>query len=445
MSDSVSVVGLGKLGLGLALCMASSKIETLGVDVDDEVVNSINQGRSPIIEPDYQTLIDSLGSKFSVTSSHADAIEKTDITFVLVSTPSIGDGQFSNRYVKAALKSLAEAFGASRKPYHVFVISSTVVPGSTENTFIPLIEQHSGRKFRKDFDVCFDPDFVALGTVVKDFRNPDLVIIGESSSQAGDRVEALHRTMCENEPKIARMSLISAEVAKISLNAYITMKISFANTVANLCEHIDGADVDAITNAIGADRRISPYYLSGGLAFGGTCFPRDTKAFMTISRQFGLDPILIDAVERVNVGQLTHLASVVKAYLTDDNKVSILGVAFKDKTPVIEESPAVHLIRQLIVDDADVTVFDPLATEATRMVFDDEITYAHSIGECLNSSPVCVLTLRSTEYVEAIENYDPIGNLTIIDCWRQLSAEKLSTNINLISLGKFKNTSFSTT
>lgn len=437
MNEKVSVVGLGKLGLGLSLCFAGAGIETLGVDVNEDVVGSINKGKTPIVEPEYQELLTKLGKNFRATTSHTEAIDETDITFILVATPSIGDGRFSNRYVKSALKSLAEAFGKSQKSYHLFVISSTVVPGSTEKTFIPLIEQYSGRKFMQDFDVCFDPDFVALGTVIKDFQNPDLVIIGESRTEAGDKVEALHKKMCRNSPKIARMSLISGEVAKVSLNAYITMKISFANTVANLCERIPGADVDAITNAIGVDKRISPYYLRGGLAFGGTCFPRDTKAFMTISRQYNLDPMLLDAVERVNVEQNSHLAQLVKSFLTAENKISLLGVAFKDKTPVIEQSPAIHLIQELVIDDVDVTIYDPLAMEAARTVFDDEISYAPTVEDCLKSSPVCVLTLMSKEYKKAVENFAPESPLTIIDCWRQLEGEKLHQNVRLVSLGRF--------
>jgi len=286
--------------VGLARWLAESGIETRGVEVDEQVVDSINDLRTPIIEPQYQELITGLGGRFRASRSHAEAIEKTDTTFILVATPSVGDGRFSNRNVTSALKSLAEAFGKSKKTYHLFVISSTVVPGSTEQTFIPVIEEYSGRAFRKDFDVCFDPDFVALGTVVRDFQNPDLVIIGESSPAAGEKIEAIHRRMCRNQPAIHRMSLISAEVAKVSLNAYITMKISFANTVANLCEKIPGADVDAITNAIGEDRRISPHYLRGGLAFGGTGFPEITKLFMTILPDLGIDPVLISAVDDVN-------------------------------------------------------------------------------------------------------------------------------------------------
>ena len=436
MEDRVSVVGLGKLGLGLALTFAEGGVETLGVDVNENVVNAINEGKTPTVEPQYGELIAKLGDKFRATLSHQEAIETTDVTFILVATPSIGDGRFSNRYVKSALKSLSEALGKSKKPHHLFVISSTVVPGSTDKTFIPIIEQNSGRKYREGFDVCFDPDFVALGTVVKDFQNPDLVIIGESRPEAGERIGKLHKKVCLNDPPIHRMSLISAEVAKVSLNAYITMKISFANTVANLCERIPGSDVDAITSAIGVDKRISPYYLRGGLAFGGTCFPRDTKAFMTISRQYDIDPVLLSAVEDVNNLQNQHLAAVVSANLTDEKKVAILGLAFKDKTPVIEASPAINLIQDLVIEDVDVTVYDPLAMDSVRTVFDDEISYANSIEECLASSSVCVVTLMSKDYKAAIENYAGDSDLTVVDCWRQIDASKVPAKINLIGLGR---------
>jgi len=199
--DKVSVVGLGKLGLPLAACFAERGFETIGVDIDRTVVDSVNDGVASIVEPRLQDMISRLGGEsLKATHSHAEAIEKTDITFVLVATPSNSDGSFSNRYVESALRSLATAFGTSQKKYHLFVISSTVFPGSTEGTLIPLIEQSSGKKLNVDFGVCYDPEFVALGNVVKGFLTPDLVVIGESDECAGDQVTAVHRKMCENEP-----------------------------------------------------------------------------------------------------------------------------------------------------------------------------------------------------------------------------------------------------
>ena len=144
-----------------------------------------------------------------------------------------------------------------------------------------------------------------------------------------------------------------------------------------------------------------------------------------------------ELVERVNVEQNKHLAKLVKSYLTAENKISVLGVAFKDKTPVIEASPAISMIQELVIDDVDVTIYDPLAMDSARTVFDDEISYAPSVEDCLKSSPVCVLTLMSKEYREALESFEPEGTLTLIDCWRQLDPAKLNAKINLIPLGRF--------
>jgi UDPglucose 6-dehydrogenase len=239
MKERLSVVGLGKLGLCLAACFAEKGFETLGVDIEEQVVQKVNQGVAPWFEPGLDELLARHGGKMlRATVHHREAIEQTDITFVLVATPSNPDGTFSNRFVEAALRSLGDALRESKKDHHLFVISSTVMPGSTESDFIPLLEKHSGRRLNEGFSVCYDPDFVALGNVIKGFLCPDLVIIGESSPDAGARVEAIHRQICENEPVISRMSIINAELAKVCLNVYVTLKISFANSVANLCERI---------------------------------------------------------------------------------------------------------------------------------------------------------------------------------------------------------------
>jgi UDPglucose 6-dehydrogenase len=232
------------------------------------------------------------------------------------------------------------------------------------------------------------------------------------------------------------MSLISAEVAKVGLNAYITMKISFANTLANICEAIPGTDVDAITGAIGVDRRISPHYLKGGLAYGGTCFPRDTRAFVAIAEQCGVEAELMRATEQVNARQHAHLAGVVLDRLGDDRRVSILGVAFKADTPVVEASPAMSLIQTLVDAGVAVTVYDPLALEAARAVFADAIGYATSAEECLASAPVSVVTLEAAEYRRAAEGFAPAGPLIIIDCWRMLDLAALHARVTCVGLGR---------
>jgi len=439
MNERISVVGLGKLGLCLAACFAERGFETLGLDVEERVVQAVNNGTSPIVEPGLQDLIGKLGGKqLRATLHHREAIENTDITVVLVSTPSNPDGSFSNRYVEAALRSLATAFRESKKRYHLFVISSTVMPGSTEEMFIPLIEQYSGKKLGQGFGVCYDPDFVALGDVIDGFLHPDLVVIGESDPEAGARMEAVHRRMCLNEPHIARMSIISAEIAKVCLNAYITLKISYANTVANICERIPGADVDAITQAIGMDRRISPYYFRGGLSFGGMCFPRDTRAFVATVEHHGLESHLIKAVEQVNRYQDVHLAQVVLGEVSglENKTIGILGLAFKPNTPVITESAAIRLIEELLRHDLRVVVYDPLAIENAKAVFNERIEYVSSAPECLAQSGVCVLTYRAPELKEAVENYTPTVPVTLVDGWRIIDPAKLDNRVKYVPLGR---------
>jgi UDPglucose 6-dehydrogenase len=439
MVERLSLVGLGKLGLCLASCFAEKGFETIGVDIEEQVVDSVNQGQAPWFEPGLGDLLAKHGGKtLCATVHHREAIEQSDITFVLVATPSNPDGSFSNRFIEAALRSLAEALKKSKKEHHLFVISSTVMPGSTEAAFIPLIERHAGRRLNDGFSVCYDPDFVALGNVIKGFLRPDLVVIGESAPEAGALIEAVHRQMCENEPAISRMSIISAELAKVCLNAYITTKISFANSVANLCEHIPGADVDAITRAIGADRRVSPYYFQGGLAFGGTCFPRDTRAYVTLADRHGVQAEIIHAVDRVNQYQNQHLAEVVlRALDTSENKtVGVLGLAFTMNTPVVTESPAILLITELLKHDVRLVAYDPLAIDNARAIFGSAVEYVHSAASCLAQAGVAVVTLRHPELKNAVEGHVPQGPLTVIDCWRMVNPTSLDRQVRHIALGR---------
>jgi UDPglucose 6-dehydrogenase len=435
--DKISVVGLGKLGLCFAAAAASRGFETIGVDVGQDVIESLNNGRSHIVEPGLQELISKVKNKLTATKEHARAILETDISFILVATPSDKEGNFSNTYVESALKSLAAVLKASQKEYHVFVISSTVMPTSTEERLIPIIEKYSGRKLNAGFGVCYVPDFIALGSVIRDFLNPDLVVIGESDRTAGDIVAGFYGKFCKNRPRIARMSIISAEIAKVSLNAYITTKISFANMLGNICEKIPGADVDMITNAIGADKRISPYYLRAGLSYGGTCFPRDTRAFIRFADKFGYDAEMIKTVENVNRIQDRRLLKLVLENVSSANekKVSILGLAFKPSTNVITESPAIKLVERLLENNIEVTVYDSLAMDNARNRFENGIRYASSAADCVSRSPVCVITTPADEFKTIGPDCVAYIPTTIIDCWRILNCSGFDERIIYVALG----------
>ncbi len=439
MDERVSVVGLGKLGLCLASCLAEKGFNTLGVDIESRVVDAVNSGSAPFFKPGLGDLIAKHGGKrLRATTSHKEAIENTDITFILVATPSNPDGSFSNRFVESALRSLGEALSRSTKDEHLFAISSTVMPTSTDSAFIPIIEKSSGRKINRGFSVCYDPDFVALGNVIKGFLRPDLVVIGESNKTAGARIQAIHEKMCDSDPVISRMSIISAEIAKVSLNAYITTKISFANSVANICERIPGADVDAITRAVGADRRISPYYFRGGLSFGGTCFPRDTRAYVALAEKYNIEPDIIRAVDRVNTYQDEHLAEVVLREMQgiDDKTIGILGLAFTSNTPVVAESASLKLIKRLLLHDLRVVAYDPLAIDNARAVLGSSVEYVDSAATCLKQAGLCVVASQDGKIKTAVENYQGDGPAAIVDCWRILDPDKLQWHVKYVPIGR---------
>jgi UDPglucose 6-dehydrogenase len=234
------------------------------------------------------------------------------------------------------------------------------------------------------------------------------------------------------------MSLNSAEIAKVSLNAFITVKISFANMVANICEEVPGADVDAITSAIGADRRISPYYLRGGPAYGGTCFPRDTRAFLALGERCGYDAALIRAAETINAYQHEHLAQLVLR-ATDrapNSTVGVLGLSFKPRTPVITESHTLRLVDELLQRGLAVFAYDPLAVDNVRAALGEQIEYARSAVECVERSAVIVLGNNDPEYLQAIEGYRGKSRKTVIDCWRLIDEGNLAPSLAYVAWGR---------
>jgi UDPglucose 6-dehydrogenase len=435
--DKISVIGLGKLGQGLAACFAARGFRTLGIDIDPKVVDAINAGTPSVVEPELPEYVRAAGDRLRASLDSNEAIRTTDASCILLPTPSDSGGTFSNRFVNAALVSLAQALRQSNKPYHLFMINSTVMPGSTQKGFIPLIEKISGRLLNEGFGVCYCPETVALGTVIRNFLRPDHVIIGESDDCAGRQAASIYTRLCENAPRVFRMSIINAEIAKLSLNCYLTLKISFVNSLANLCDLLPGADVDQITRAIGADHRISQHFLRGGLSYGGTCFPRDTKAFVALAEKHGLEPHLIRAAEEVNEFQHQRLAELVLQHLEPNGcrAVSILGLAFKPNTPVIEGSPAIRLIDTLLRHGAEVTVYDPLASEEARGMFGEKIRYASSARACTSFGHVCVVTTPADEFRELDESAVAKHPMTIIDCWRILDPAKFGLQTRYVAWG----------
>src|SRR6188472_4825091 len=343
----ISVVGLGKLGAPLAAVLASKGFDVVGVDLSQTAVEALNARKAPVEEPRLQELIDSHGARLKATTNVDEAVTATDVTFVIVPTPSDATGRFSNAAVLSAMKSIGLAL-RRKDTYHLVVITSTVMPGSTGGEIRQALEQHSGRRVGSHLGLCYNPEFIALGSVVRDMLRPDMILIGESDQAAGDLLESIYAKSCDNTPAIRRMNFVNAELTKISVNTFVTTKISYANMLADICDRLPGADVDVVTQAVGTDSRIGTKYLKGAIGYGGPCFPRDNTAFASLARSLGARAELAEATDSINQYQVERVMGAVLGRLPSGGTVGILGLSYKPDTSVVEQSQGVALAARLL-------------------------------------------------------------------------------------------------
>jgi len=358
---SASVFGLGKLGSCIAATLAQRGFEVLGVDIDPEKVRKINAGLPPVEEPRLAETIAAARTRLRATQDVGEAVP-TDVSFFIPPSPSLPDGSFSTEYLLRAMQPMAKAVREAGKRQHLFVCNSTTTPGAMDQVLIPMLEKETGWSCGTDFGVCYNPEFIALGNVVNGLLEPDLVLIGESDPESGGRLEALYKSYTRNQPRIARMSIISAELTKISVNSYITMKISFTNQLRLIAERFPKANIHDVLEAIGSDSRINQKYLRAGLSYGGPCFPRDNRLLAYTARQMGLEAPLAEASDRVNELTKQKLLQQVSSLVARGDTVAVLGVSYKPETYIVEESAGLYLAQNLQRNGYRVLVHDCAAT-----------------------------------------------------------------------------------
>ncbi|OGX15667.1 MAG: hypothetical protein A2166_02740 [Omnitrophica WOR_2 bacterium RBG_13_41_10] len=432
----ISVFGLGKLGLCIAACFADKNYKVTGVDIDKDKIDAINRGESPVQETALAQLIKKCKNNLTATNDYRKAVKNSDITFVVVATPSEADGAFSNKQLEEVLKQIAISL-KDKRAYHLVAITSTVMPGTTEHVAKFILEDLSGKICGKDFGLAYNPEFIALGTVIHDFLNPDFVLIGETNKKDGDILRDLYKKIYENTPKIARMSTINAEIAKISLNCYITTKITFANSLAAICEQMPGANAEVITKVIGLDSRIGSKYFKPGLGYGGPCFPRDNVAFAAFARKVGQRAKLAEMVDEVNRDQALRIVVRIKELTKDIKKprnkikIGILGLSYKPNTPIIEDSQAVDITEYLVNEGYRIRVYDPMAMDYARGIFGDEVEYTKNVNDCLKGTDIGVIATSWDEFKDL--SFEGINkNFIILDCGKVL---KENQRINIKYLG----------
>ena len=414
MIKQVSVVGIGKLGSPLAAVFASKGYPTIGLDVNSEYVQALHTHRAPVSETGLQELIDQNKERLSATSDWGKAVMGSDASFIIVPTPSGEDHSFSNRFVVSACKEIGAVLKA-KKAFHLVVVVSTMMPGSSEKEIIPALEESSGKKAGVDFGYCYGPALIALGSVIHDFLNPDLLILGEGDVRSGEMFESFYRTVVGDKPSIHRVTLTEAELAKISLNTYITMKISFANMIG-MVAHGMGIRAEAVTGIVGSDSRVGKKYLKPGGSFGGPCFPRDNRAFSRAAELVGVRTYLPQATDLTNGQQVDHVAQRVRVALAGSTtkKVGIIGVAYKPDTEVTEEAMGMRLAHALKGDGIPLTIYDPLALAGAKKTFGDAVEYADSFERCVKDADVVVIT---NPYQFQVTTAMAKGKV-VIDCWK---------------------------
>ena len=355
--QTASVCGLGKLGACIAATLAQRGFTTVGIDIDPEKVRKVNEGLPPVDEPFLAETIIAGRVRLRATQDYREAVA-TDITFFIPPSPSLPDGSFSNEFLLRAMQPVAAAVREKGKKGHIFVCSTTTTPGAVDTVLIPMLERETGGACGRDFGMCYNPEFIALGNVVKGLLEPDMVLIGESDPDSGAALEGLYKRYNTNSPRIARMSIISAELTKISVNSYITMKISFTNQLRMIAEQFPKANIHNILEAIGSDSRIGPKYLRAGLSYGGPCFPRDNRLLAYTARQLGLEAPLAEASDRVN--QLTNLDlfEKVQRLVSKSDTIAVLGLSYKPDTYITEEAAGLYLAQQLRRHGYQVVVHD---------------------------------------------------------------------------------------
>jgi len=437
-AEPLSVIGLGKLGLGFAACLARGGFDVLGVDLDRGVVDRINDSVSVFDEPGIASAFAmTTGGTLRAVTEISAAVTHGDTAFLLLPTPSRPEGSFDSSTVAQALTELCSSIRAQNKQRFLIVIGSTVSPGTIAGTVVSIVERILEQPIGETVSVCYNPEFVALGSVVADFERPDLILIGECHAAAGAEVERILRCVVRNNPPVHHMSFVSAEIAKLALNNFLTVKISFANFLSQICSCVDGADIDAITSALADDSRIGGKYLRAGLPFGGPCLPRDVKALAALAQQIGQPAGFLEEISGINGAQQRHLAETVcrQLELLGVRSVGILGLSYNDSAPYVIEAPSLALIETLHVKGMRVIAHDTRAMEAALREAGGSFTPAATADDCVQASPVVVLLNSDPAYIDAIVGYRGDNPKVVVDCWRALDAQEVAPNVRVVKFG----------
>ncbi|MCM3389088.1 UDP-glucose/GDP-mannose dehydrogenase family protein [Ureibacillus chungkukjangi] len=391
---NVAVIGTGYVGLVTGVVLSEIGHNVICIDIDEKKVEMMKQGKSPIYEPGLEEmLVRNISKKrLSFTTKHKEAFEKSEIVFIAVGTPQSESGAADLKFIKQAAKDIAQ-----HVVYDTVVVVKSTVPVGTNDIVENIIQEELKAPVR--VEVVSNPEFLREGHAIHDTFHGDRIVIGSDVKKPGDKIEALFTPL--NLP-IVRTNRRSAEMIKYAANAFLAVKISYINQIANLCEKLD-ADVNAVAEGIGMDNRIGRAFLSAGLGYGGSCFPKDTEALAFLARENNINLNIVDAAIKANSEQHEIFIQKVIDKLggnVEAKTFAILGLAFKPNTDDLREAPALKIIEKLLSLGANVKVYDPIVQHLDGFQ-PGELEHCQSIEECMDNVDA---TLLVTEWDEFIEN-----------------------------------------
>jgi UDPglucose 6-dehydrogenase len=411
----IAVIGTGYVGLVTGACFAEFGVEVTCVDVDKGKIERLNQGIIPIYEPGLDKIVgkNSSAGRLHFTTDIKSAVEQALVIFLAVGTPPREDGSPDMSFYQSAAKDIAENMNG----YKVLVTKSTV-PVGTGKWLREFVSEH--QKLKTNFGVASNPEFLREGAAIEDFMRPDRVVIGSNEEDAIAIMKDLYRPLYLIETPVVITSLESAELIKYAANAFLATKITFINEIANLCDAI-GCDVHDVARGMGMDNRIGKKFLHPGPGYGGSCFPKDTRALTTVADQFGVETLIVDSVIEANERQRKAMIPKIEKLVGDlsGKKIAVLGLSFKPETDDMRESPAIDIIKELQNRGATVKAFDPVAMEEAKHSLPD-IEFA-------------------TDEFDAIEGADVLVFLTEWNQFRALDMEKVKRLLKSPKIADLRN------
>lgn len=437
----ISFVGMGRVGLCTAVCFASKGYKTILSTHDGTKAEMVRSGVSPFYEPHAEQLLQKAirEGHLDVSLERDKAVLNSEITFITVGTPSKADGSIDLEFVCKSAEEIGRAL-RKKSDYHLVVVKSTVVPGTTEGMIKPLLEKHSGKKCGVSFSLCVNPEFLREGSAINDTLYPDRIVLGEFDKKSGDLMECLNKEFYgRDHPPIIRTNLSPAEFIKYANNAFLGTKISFINQIANICKRVQGVDVRTVAEGIGLDRRINSSFLNAGLGYGGSCLPKDIKALIAFSRKLGYAPQMLEAINNVNETQPYEAVTIAENLVGDlhNKRIAVLGLAFKPETDDMREAVSTKVVNKLLENGADVAVYDPVAMDNAKKIFSNRVEYASSAIECIRGADCCIIATEWEDF-KKLEPGDFVKNMrtpTVVDGRRIYNPVEYRSKLKYAAIG----------